>query len=487
MSCTACPRVRVCSSWLCTPNVSGRIGGTTVASFPRSLLAVALGVLALTLLGCTGGPGRSSPAAPDPRIDGLQAGLAAVQGRLNEIDRQLAKLQTPTPSSTASAAATATPDARPTPATATPPPNPTPGPPPADVEAVIQSEREQAPTDAAAAAAPTATPLPATAAIATPTAVAVAPQVTGPLRVNVYRNVDLIIEPGQPLAGRDIAFTLQGLDAWQPVTIEFVDPNGKPAEWARWDEAHFPRTDGLPVTELTLHADSEGMARWSRVATLDSEGIWSLRINSYDRTDTVSYPLTQLQQPAAELVSNGVDFRMVQGLVSDSYASALVPAALALDLQSHLAWVATRLSEGYGLQSSVIPDIYLTGNRGILEQASRAIGVVLGFEDGYFISRGDRPAIYMRTDSWRTSVERLLTHEYVHLTLSKLEGNTPLPTWLEEGLAVYIEHELGLLSTEPDIARRSLYSSAITAVDAARVRSLTSEGTRKQGFVECSA
>ena len=164
-----------------------------------------------------------------------------------------------------------------------------------------------------------------------------------------------------------------------------------------------------------------------------------------------------------------------------------MPAALALDLQSHLAWVATRLSEGYGLQSSVIPDIYLTGNRGILEQASRAIGVVLGFEDGYFISRGDRPAIYMRTDSWRTSVERLLTHEYVHLTLSKLEGNTPLPTWLEEGLAVYIEHELGLLSTEPDIARRSLYSSAITAVNAARVRSLTSEGTRKQGFVECSA
>ena len=45
--------------------------------------------------------------------------------------------------------------------------------------------------------------------------------------------------PSQPIAGRDITFTVTGLSPWQAVTVEFVDPLGRPADWVRFDETHL--------------------------------------------------------------------------------------------------------------------------------------------------------------------------------------------------------------------------------------------------------
>ena len=52
----------------------------------------------------------------------------------------------------------------------------------------------------------------------------------------------------------------------------------------------------------------------------------------------------------------------------------------------------------------------------------------------------------------------------MHLVLNEISGGTDLPAWLNEGLATYLEYELGLQGVRPNAARRDLYRSA----DAAR-------------------
>ena len=200
---------------------------------------------------------------------------------------------------------------------------------------------------------------------------------------------------------------------------------------------------------------------------MDREGVWAVRITVDGETTDVSYPVGQLQLDISGNEEVGVEFRRYQGSVSDIYFSTLVPAALVLDFQSHLAWVVAQLTEEYGIQSTSIPDIYLTSDRRVLGLASDAVGVELGFEDGYFKSGGERPGIYMRTDSLRGEVRGLLTHEYVHLVLHELSRIPLLPAWLDEGFASFIEVELGLRSDRPEPLRRSLYGSADTAKAAA--------------------
>ena len=283
----------------------------------------------------------------------------------------------------------------------------------------------------------------------------------------VGSSASLSVDPGRPFAGRDISFTLEGLEPWREIAVEFVGPRGEPAEWITEDEARFAWIDGAPVTERTLYADGSGRVRWVRIGTQDREGVWSVRITVGGQTTTVSYPISQLQLPEQQRETVGAEFHRHQGLAADIYYSGFVPSTLAVDLQEHLAWVTDELWERLGIQSRQIPDIYLTGNRGLFEEVSRAIGEEVGFEAGYYISRGPRPGIYMRTDFLRSEVRMLLTHEYLHLVLDELAGSTPLPAWLHEGLAKYYEYEFSLQGERPNGARRLLYRNADTARSAA--------------------
>jgi hypothetical protein len=395
-------------------------------------------------------------------------------GAVRRIDEQVARLDqspTPSPTMTSTPLPTATPSlsrqqieeliearvavaltAVPTP---TVQPTPTPGLSLDQVEELIESR-----VNRAISAIPTPRPIPTPTPVSLPALVAVAPQVSGPSVTTIAGKVTLKVEPGQPLAGRDIAFALSGLKPWQSVEVEFVDPRWQPVEWVTDDEVHFARRNGSPVTRMTLYADEAGRASWLRIGTKDAEGVWSVRITLDDQTTAVSYPVSQLQLPVQQIEKVGVELRRFQGLVSDTYYSALVPATLAVDLQSHLAWVVEQLWERWGIQSSAIPDLHLLGNRAVLGDVSDAIGVDLGFEAGYFKPGGERPGIYMRTDFFRAEIQTILTHEYTHLVLDEAAGGPLLPTWLNEGIAEYVETELGLLGERPDIARRSLYVSA---------------------------
>ena len=277
------------------------------------------------------------------------------------------------------------------------------------------------------------------------------------------------MEPGTPLAGRDISFALTGLRPWQPVPVrvEFVDPRGEPAPWITEDEARIDLGGGEPVTKQTVFADETGQATWLRVATLDIEGVWTVRITLDGRTTSVSYPITQLQLATADVAEVGVELRRYRASVSDTYFSARVPAALAVDLQSHLAWAMDQLNAALGIRSVQIPDVYLAADGDILRKISDAIGVDLVFQDGFFKGGGARPGIYLRTDNLLGEVHRTLTHEYVHLALDEITAGAASPAWLNEGLATYLELELALLGQRPNASMRASYASGDLAKAAA--------------------
>ena len=279
-------------------------------------------------------------------------------------------------------------------------------------------------------------------------------------------NIALEVNPDAPFAGRDISFTLRGLEPWQEVSVEFFDPLGQPAEWITEREVNIAQADAGPVTKLDLYADAAGATSWIRVGTQDREGVWTLEITIDGRTNSVSYAVSQLQLQV-EQETLGVELRRYQGLVSNTLYSSLVPASLAVDLQSHLGRVVDELRERLGIQSSAIPNIYLAGNSLIFEQISQATGREVGFEAGYYRSGGDNPGIYMRADDLLTELQRTLTHEYVHLAMDELARDQLLPAWLTEGLARFYEYEIGLVAARPDATKLRIFHSADKARAAA--------------------
>ena len=279
------------------------------------------------------------------------------------------------------------------------------------------------------------------------------------------------IEPSKPIAGRDVTLTVQGLPPWQGVTVEFVDPLGRPAPWVSEDETHIPR-DGREVTERRLFADERGTLRFVRIAALDGEGIWTVRITGSGSPMTVSYPVVDLQLSTLETKTVGVEFRTHRGQVSETYYSSRVPAALAVDMQAHLFHVIDSIEKRLGVSTGQVPDVYLVWGRESLRKTKEALGLELGFEDGFFWSGSPHPGIYGQADSFRSDALRLITHEYVHLLLNEEYGGKEIPAWLNEGLARYLEFELALEDPPSERSRRGLYRSADLAAAKAEAGAL---------------
>ena len=430
------------------------------------------------LAGLACGSDAAQTPTPDPRIDRIQSLVERLDDSLGELQGQVARLdRTPTPTASPAAVITATPVPSVTPGpslaeikalvdaaisaipTGTPLVLPTPELTEAEVEAMVEATVTAA-IAAIPTAAPTTTPIPTATPLSLPSLIALVPQLSGSAITAITADISLRVEPGQPLAGRDVDFNLTGLKPWQRASIEFVDPRGQPVEWVTEGEVRYTPINDVPVTKRTLYADGAGSVVWARIGGHDVEGQWSVGITLDGETTTVSYPVAQLQLPLAGKETIGAEFRRYQGIASDTYFSAFVFTSLAVDLQSHLGWVIDRLQETYGLRSGSIPDIYLAGNQSLFEKVSEAVGVELGFEAGYFKRGGARPGIYMQVDASASEVRRLLTHEYVHLVLDEDTDSTRLPAWLEEGLAEYTEYLLGLETGRRDLSRRQMYVSA---------------------------
>jgi hypothetical protein len=90
----------------------------------------------------------------------------------------------------------------------------------------------------------------------------------------VPKELSLTIEPAEPYSGCDALFTLQGLDPWERVAVQLLDPNGQPAEWVTEYESYLNGVNENPVTKRSLYADDQGQAGWLRIGTKGQVGIW---------------------------------------------------------------------------------------------------------------------------------------------------------------------------------------------------------------------
>lgn len=418
----------------------------------RRLLALAI-PLALILTAC--GPSRAD----------IEAIVAT----------RVASVPTATPQSTATPQPTSTPIVLPTPAPA-PTPQPTSTPQPTPTLVPIPTPLPTPTPQPTPTPVVFPTPLPTATPVFVPTTgVLIVPPASGPAAISLAGSVVLRIDPGQPRAGRDISFAIEGLKPWQRFSVGFVDPLGVAAEWITPQEVPYRRSQGVPVVTETLYADANGKASWVRIGTKDSEGMWSLRLTVDGVEYPVSYPVSNLQLETSPAKALGLDFRLYQGTITRSYFSPLVPSALALDLQGHLRAVVDRMRDRLGIQSGQIPALYLLGNRPLLEAAAKAAGVELtGWEAGFYRVREPYPGIYIVTDSFVTGIKKTLTHEYVHLLLAEVAPSTDLPAWVNEGAATYYELSLGLELGRPDVTRWEIFDRTDTARSAALVGKLAS-------------
>ena len=420
----------------------------------RVLLAPAS--VCLLLAGCA----QPAPTpTPDPRIDDLQDAVTRVGQTLERLEgevERLANAPTPTPGPSLEQV-----DARISQAIAAiPTGTPTPVPPPSVTFEEARSLMDEAIETSVAMA---------LAAMPGPPGTVREAHVSGGVDVSMFGDVSLRIEPGQPMAGHDVSFTLTGLDPWQPVALSFRDPTGRSAEWIAPTETRFAWIDGSPITGQWFHADEEGSLSWTRIGTLDREGTWSVVV-AVDGVDyPVEYPVMDLPLPKPESAELGVELRRYRGTASDTYTSVLVPAALTIDLQSYLVWTMVVLSSELGIaRTSQIPDLYLAGSGDALDRIREEIGFDVPIEpDGFYSAVGASPAVYIRTDYPLTSILRLLAHEYTHLALDEMSGGLRLPAWIDEGLATYAEYSLGLRSVRPDATRAQMYASIDVVKDAA--------------------
>ena len=395
----------------------------------------------------------------------MRLGLAAALTALSLIALQGCSQPQPTTEATASTATATVPASTPTSQlapsptpfpTSTPLPQPTP---------TLLPEPTLTPL-------PTATPVPEL----TPTPVATrVPTETGstPTPFDGSSNLEpkelsLTIEPAEPYSGRDARFTIQGLAPWEKITVQFFDPKGQPAEWITESESYLNDDNGNPVTERRLYASGQGRASWLRIGTKDQAGVWKVQITRNDGTTNMTYPVNQLPVTPIGAKTVGIEFHLYQGPVSNTYYTDKVPGALTVDLQNHLRSVADGLREVSGLQGNQTPNIYLVDTLDLLRQVSESTGSSLGFADGYYHSGGDDSGIYMHTDALLTGIQRLLTHEYVHLAVAETIGPVDLPAWLNEGTATYYEYLLNVGGDRANASRNPFYRSIGIAESAAK-------------------
>jgi len=311
---------------------------------------------------------------------------------------------------------------------------------------------------------PTPTPMP----MPTPTPVPTPTPTPVPLNTGVSdlgEGVTLLISPDQPIAGREVEFTLTGLPSWTPVEVTFTDPSGKVVGWIA--DAEYSYVPG----SHWLYANKAGIAAWKRYGIQDVEGNWRVKLGFDNQNESVSYRLQQLKLSGLTWFYLGPHMNGLIGPEAGVFFSDDVHEALAVDVQARLELASSQVEEVIGVPLGPVPDVYLVGDGKNLDLLSRATLVNLsGWEGGYYRSRGFKPGIYINASKLRAQMESILVHEYLHHVNHKLVGlkhESNLPRWLDEGIAGFYEYELGLERPRPDAFRKPMLSSADDAKAAA--------------------
>lgn len=273
---------------------------------------------------------------------------------------------------------------------------------------------------------------------------------------NLGNGMVLTYDPAQPITGRPIRFSLEGLAPWASADVTFINPGGTPADWIDEKEIDY---QGLLKTN-TFFADGNGKISWVRSNVLDTEGQWTVQIKVNSKAYNGTYTLTPLQMQVNTTSYLNVSFRQYSGSISEVYATAGVPLAMALDLSGTLYFINESLKPWLGQSYVQIPNLYFFSNRDLFNKAMISAGKTPnGFEAGTFVP-GKYRGIYIITDSLKSEMLKILIHEYTHLIIDEAAPNIEIPAWLNEGLATYLELQLG-----PDFgaglkAQRDVFSRA---------------------------
>jgi len=278
--------------------------------------------------------------------------------------------------------------------------------------------------------------------------------------------------PNPPIAGRPVTFAIQ-THPNQVVEVTHLDPTGEEAAWIYPEDMVWYRDDER-INTFIFGAGPCGRVEWTRRGFLDYEGEWAVKttvspgtVNG--NTHTLQYTLEALESDPPEKVHMWTELNRYQGPSSDVYYSDFVPMALATDLQAQLVRTADFLQEKLGARAEELQDVYLMGNRELFEQVERYMGLEPGWEAGFYSKpcRGcyqHRPGIYIQADAHDTesALHRTLAHEYAHSLAEDLSGQKGevLPSWVNEGLAEWAEHEVGIAGDRPVSAYRSMFRKA---------------------------
>ena len=287
----------------------------------------------------------------------------------------------------------------------------------------------------------------------------------------------LTIDPFQPVAGQPIYFSLQGLEPYGSVDVTVLDGTGNAVDWTSKDGTFV--SAGTESQERlktrTLYADATGLASWARLNILDPEGHWTIRLSVESKTYTAAYDVLPAQLSTSLTSDLGVTMRRFSGSRSDVYASAGVPLSIALDMSALVAILSDRLRPWLDTTSLQIPNVYLFSDSDMLRSALLATGgSVLGWEGGIYRRSGPYRGVYVTLHSFKGDTIQLLLHEYVHLVVAELGAGPAVPAWLNEGLASYLDIELGQRLGAPLSSRREAFLDADEAKAALRDDSLLS-------------
>ena len=271
----------------------------------------------------------------------------------------------------------------------------------------------------------------------------------------------MTMSPGTPFAGSNVAFVVTGLDPWDVVEVTFVQPSGQEARWIGEDQ--YPRSWS---TNYFL-SDEDGGTAWTRYGAQDRVGDWSVRIRIGDSLRIINYSYTRFRLPRLVQVQLGVPLYGCRSDEAVIFFSDSVNFSVTVGMHQRLRFAADLLEERLGIRTESLPVIYMLGSRPDFESAARASGKDPGWEAGFFRSYGELRGIFMQSDTQRTDLYHLLTHEYIHFLMDEVLQGAELPAWLNEGLADYYEFEVGMKGDLPDASYTRMLRSADRAREAA--------------------
>ncbi|MBI4198912.1 MAG: hypothetical protein HY535_00340, partial [Chloroflexi bacterium] len=258
--------------------------------------------------------------------------------------------------------------------------------------------------------------------------------------LNLGGGLTLTVDPAQPLTGRPISFSLQGLPGWARLKVTFLDPASLAVAWTDEHGTFLVAQASQAVKSATLYADGQGRVSWARLNALDPEGLWTVKVLVDDQEFRGTYILTPLQVQTTAVSDLGVSFRRYSGSASELYASGGVPLAVTLELSGMLSPLTDRLKPWLSLTSAQIPNVYVFSNKDLFKTAVTAAGAtVTGLEAGVYLPFGQHRGLFVIVDEFNSETTGVLIHEYVHLLVEELAPRASVPAWLNEGLATYLD------------------------------------------------